>query len=126
MAEQSLKLYLDNQRPAPPGWQLVRTVDQAKPFIRSGRVSQLSVDYDLDNDHKGMELLTWMRDHKKHSEYAPKVHSGNAVGALKMKAFIAEHFNHLPAAPAAKRGRPKGSARPGGHYPRAMARPSQY
>jgi hypothetical protein len=119
-----MKLYLDDTRAAPPDWIPVRTVDQAKSFLRTGHVEQLSLDYDLGGDSNAMPLLDWMRDHKHWPKYAPKVHSGNVQGALAMKAFIANHAAHLDRAPAAKRG-PKPHHRPG-RYGRALATPRKY
>ncbi len=102
-----MNVYLDNDRPAPPGFQLARTIDQAKSFLRSGRVDKLSLDYDLDNGN-AMPLLDWMKEQDKWPKYSPRVHSGNVQGALKMKAFLAEHAGHLPAPPPARKGRPPG------------------
>lgn len=120
-----MKVYLDNERPAPPGWQWARTLDQAKAFLRSGRVEQLSLDYDLEGDTKGLSLLEWMKSNNKWPKYSPKVHSGNPIGALKMKSFIAEHAGKLPKAPKARLGRPPGTHGPG-HYPRALAQKAKY
>jgi hypothetical protein len=118
-----MNVYLDNDRPAPPGYQLARTVDQAKSFLKSGRVEKLSLDYDLDKGDS-MPLLEWMHTHNRWPKYSPRVHSGNVQGALQMKAFLAEHASHLPAPPPAKKGRPPGKVK--GHYPKALARKPMY
>lgn len=44
-----MKLYVDDMRPAPPGWQLARTVEQAVDFLKDNWVDELSLDYMIGN-----------------------------------------------------------------------------
>jgi hypothetical protein len=97
-----VKLYLDDTRPAPAGWTAVRDLAEAQRHLASGKVEQLSLDYDLTPDRApdaptGHDLLTWMHQTGHWPRYAPKVHSGNPAGAKQMKAFIAQHANRDPA-----------------------------
>lgn len=39
----SFNLFLDDLRPAPGGWVLAKTVDEAKGFLSTGHVQQLSL-----------------------------------------------------------------------------------
>lgn len=42
-----MKMYLDDIRPCPVGWDLVKTVEQAKEFCMSNHVTDMSLDHDL-------------------------------------------------------------------------------
>lgn len=42
-----MRVFLDDERPAPPGWTLVRTAEEAIALLESGQVEQLSLDHDL-------------------------------------------------------------------------------
>lgn len=84
-----MRLYLDNQRPAPAGWTLARNLDEAKKLLEHGGVDRLSLDYDLDRPETGMMLLEWMKSTGHWPRYQPTVHSTNPEGAADMRAFIA-------------------------------------
>jgi hypothetical protein len=57
-----LKLYLDDQRPAPPGWELAKTADEAIDLLRTGNIVELSLDYDLGDPiyGTGLQVLDWL------------------------------------------------------------------
>lgn len=42
-----MKLYIDDIRPAPEGWMLARTVDEAIDLLQSRDWDEVSFDYDL-------------------------------------------------------------------------------
>lgn len=42
-----IDLWLDDIRPAPPGWVHVKTVSEAKPYFERGEVRRASLDHDL-------------------------------------------------------------------------------
>jgi hypothetical protein len=42
-----INLYLDYVRPVPPGWVLVKTVDEANALLLQGIVQRASLDHDL-------------------------------------------------------------------------------
>src|SRR4051812_30082955 len=42
-----MKLYLDDMRPAPIGWTLAKTVEEAKTILLNNEVSEASLDHDL-------------------------------------------------------------------------------
>lgn len=99
-----MNLYLDDERSAPDGYTVVRTVAEAKAIIKAGGVHRLSLDYDLADGHTGMELCTWMGETNTWPAYRPLVHSGNPTGAQLMKAFVAK-FCSRPSAPPKERGK---------------------
>lgn len=89
----SINLWLDDLRPAPEGWLHVKTVDQAKYFLRRGQVRQMSLDHDLGEEETGYDLLVWLereiaKDRWQHVRPVIFVHSANPVGRRKMFAAI--------------------------------------
>lgn len=87
-----MKLFVDDERPAPEGWVGAVDVDDAK-FVIAGQllikdpVTTLSLDHDLGYRDTIMPLLIWMRD----NAFWPKdlyVHTANEDGEEVMLAFI--------------------------------------
>jgi hypothetical protein len=83
------QLYLDDTRPAPPGWELAKTVDEAVRILRQGGVTDLSLDYDLgDSAHgTGVTLLDWLETAVSDGRMPlPRLeaHSGSAVGRRRL------------------------------------------
>lgn len=90
-----MKIYLDDIRAAPRGWTRTYTVDETIEALRSGKVTQLSLDYDLDYTdpgRKGLEVLTWIaRIHGADPSYPlPRlhIHTANPDGAALMAKVI--------------------------------------
>jgi hypothetical protein len=48
-------VWLDDVRPAPRGWRRARTPDEAINLLRTGRVTELSLDHDLGLITEGRE-----------------------------------------------------------------------
>lgn len=47
-----MRLYLDDERPCPKGWVLVKTAEEAILMLDGERVEEISLDHDLgDQDH---------------------------------------------------------------------------
>lgn len=109
-----MNLWLDDVRPAPPGWTHVKTVDAAKAALMSGNVSRASLDHDLGwcescrNDTAvrgyaevigscehigtGYSLVCWMEETGNWPREKPTVHSANPVGAARMRQAIDRRF----------------------------------
>ena len=47
MTHEPIDLWLDDHRPAPDGWLLVKTIEDAKIQLLAGRVRRASLDHDL-------------------------------------------------------------------------------
>lgn len=84
-----MRLYVDDLRPAPDGWVLARTVDEAVRVLRLGNVTELSLDYDLGSPSQtGLHVLRWLESAvqsgttKLPSMYA---HSGSVVGRRRLE-----------------------------------------
>jgi hypothetical protein len=89
-----MRLYLDDRRPAPPGWTLARSVDEAVRYLRQGTVTDLSLDYDLGDPHfgTGMDVLDWLEDAvAKGTLRLPNLsaHSGLPLGRQRLERTIA-------------------------------------
>lgn len=54
-----MKVYLDDVRRAPPGWQRAYTADECIEALRSGNVEELSLDHDLAAEH--YDESNWQR-----------------------------------------------------------------
>jgi hypothetical protein len=107
--ENNLKLYLDDNRPAPEDWVLAKTADEAIAILRQGGVTEMSLDYDLGDPlfGTGLDVLDWLeRALAERRVQRPRLiaHSGSALGRRRLEAAIAlieERFTVMPAAPRA-------------------------
>lgn len=60
-----MKLYVDDQRPTPPGWIRAYNAHEAIELLKTKRVLQLSLDYDLGNEAEsptGYDVLLWLEE----------------------------------------------------------------
>ena len=110
-----IDLWLDDMRPAPRGWLLAKTVEEAKLHLAAGRVRNLSLDHDLgacdaclggksaeqwlvETQYKSMPncehfgtgytLICWMEETGHWSRHAPTLHTANPVGRVNMARAI--------------------------------------
>lgn len=107
-----MRVFHDDLRPAPDGWEWARTNDEAKVMLKTGEVEAISLDYDMglhevdpeaaagdpsyyyhlrgtDADN-GMRLVEWMVE----QDLVPKqvtIHSWNTTGARSMYLHLNEH-----------------------------------
>lgn len=84
-----MKVFLDDLRPAPPGWTRAYWPDEVIGLLESGRVSALSLDHDLGDDSRGTgyDVLLWIeRAVALHGFQPPTlfIHSANPVAAQRM------------------------------------------
>ena len=97
------KVWLDDLRRTPPGWQRACTAWEAIYFCEQGNVKILSLDYDLDmspagyNEHPGTgrNVTTWLLKQAQsgHFENIPEcivLHSSNYDGVIEMSLDLAE------------------------------------
>ena len=86
-----MKLYLDDLRSAPPGWQRTHTAEETIDLLRTGEVEELSLDYNLgpDSSQTGAAVPRWI-DQKIASDpdWTPpkriRVHSTHRVGRAQL------------------------------------------
>lgn len=111
--QRTVKLWLDDSRPAPPEWLRVTTVAGAQRLLEAQVVHEVSLDYDLgwcaDCIHRGehlkhtgqrhcphtptgYDLVAWMAESGNWPKLPPTVHSGNLDGGARMLGVIARHW----------------------------------
>lgn len=118
--DNGIKIWLDDNRAAPHGWVWAKNAKVAKIWLTGYPVSDMSLDYDLDNppckicdfkcghldeigckkkcschsdgNETGLDLLHWMGDNGIWPINKPIVHSANPVGAQEMKIYIERQY----------------------------------
>jgi hypothetical protein len=109
----TLRVWLDDSRPAPVGWLHLRSVAAAQQLLQANVVRELSLDYDLgwcaacirDGAHlrataqrhcphtaTGYDLCLWMANTGAWPAVPPAVHSGNLEGGARMLGLIARNW----------------------------------
>jgi hypothetical protein len=83
-----MKVYLDDERATPEGWTRVYWPSEAVELLKSGRVTEISLDHDLGNDERGTGYD--VEQVALHGFVPPKmsVHSANVSARTKMEAGI--------------------------------------
>ena len=102
-----IKVFLDDLRSTPPGWQRAYTAWEAITFCQEGRVTELSLDYDLNDAPRragycenadpgtGGDVMEWLVEQARRNnwDWVPPVirlHSVNAEGLAHMAVLLAE------------------------------------
>ncbi len=88
-----MKVYLDDERATPEGWQRVYWPDQCIALLETGQVTDLSLDHDLGNDARGTgyDVVLWIEEAVITRGFVPPamaVHSANSSARLKMEMGI--------------------------------------
>lgn len=72
------KLWLDDERPAPEGWDLAKTAGHAIMLLASGNYGEVSLDHDLGPDivGTGYQVACWLEEQVMSDPhfFAPIVH----------------------------------------------------
>jgi hypothetical protein len=104
-----MKLWLDDVRDPVmygyAGWEWVRTAKEAIELLKTGRVTQASLDHDLEWEHYpwndngepykemcGYDVVCWMEANDVWPINGTRVHSANPVGRLRMQQVIDKHY----------------------------------
>ena len=117
-----MNIYLDDCRPAPEGYRLVKTARECIEALAAGGVKYLSLDHDLgdacakcwrdekneafsktcgahcscDCHQTGYAACLWMAEYGVWPTHKPQVHSANPVGAANMRAVIDRYWKETP------------------------------
>ena len=88
-----MKVYLDDERVTPNGWTRVYWPSEAIELLKSGQVTEISLDHDLGDDERGTgyDVVLWIEEQVAlHGFIPPKisVHSANVSARAKMEAGI--------------------------------------
>lgn len=117
-----MKLWVDDRRPAPPGWTPARTLDEAKNRMRTGNVTHLSLDYDLANGATTEPLVQSMIAKELPWPHTVRVNSGNPIGGPRLRNLI--QTAHPRGALAGQAPTPRQTLQAGGstRYSRALSK----
>lgn len=94
-----MKIFLDDLRPAPSNWKLLKFPKEVINHLKSGQVTELSLDHDLGDDEKigtGYDVLLWIEKQVYLHNFKPpiiKVHSANVSARIKMEKAIVQINN---------------------------------
>lgn len=88
-----MRLYLDDEREAPEGWVRVRWPDEAIELLKTGQVSDLSLDHDLGDEGRGTgyDVALWIEEAVATGQFTPPrimIHSANPPARSKMEAAV--------------------------------------
>lgn len=88
-----MKLFIDDLRPCPEGWECARTYDTALLNIMSGKVTEISFDHDLGEPEprNGARLARHIEELAYYGEIQPikwTIHSANPVGRSNIEAAM--------------------------------------
>ena len=102
-----MKVYLDDAREAPPGSIRAHTPEEAIELLRSGRVTDLSLDHDLgldtpDAERSGYSVLVWLEHEVGEGRWlfplpTIVIRSANPSGRDRMRRAIAAIVGSMPA-----------------------------
>ena len=88
-----MKVFLDDQRPAPEGWVRAYWPSEVIALLQTGEVTDLSLDHDLGDDLRGTgyDVLTWLEE-AAFARTLPipniTIHSANAAARQRMVAAV--------------------------------------
>jgi hypothetical protein len=88
-----MKVYLDDERSTPNGWVRVYWPCEAIELLKSGQVTEISLDHDLGDDERGTgyDVVLWIEERVALQGFIPpkiSVHSANVSARAKMEAGI--------------------------------------
>ena len=85
-----MKIYLDDERHAPEGWQIARWPEDAIRWLETGQVTHISLDHDLGDDERGTgyDVILWIEEAVVTRSFDPpeiSVHTSNSSARRKME-----------------------------------------
>ncbi len=94
-----MKVFLDDKRPCPEGWTLVRWPEEAIALLLTGEVTEISLDHDLGDDDRGTgnDVVLWVEVQVVLYGFVPPkmfVHSDNWAKRPVMEAGIQSIKRH--------------------------------
>lgn len=85
-----MNVYLDDERPIPPGWIGARWPEEVIQMLETGQVTELSLDHDLGDDEHGTgyTVILWIEEAVATRGFVPPTitaHTSNASALQKMQ-----------------------------------------
>ena len=86
---------MDDERPAPAGWEQCRWPDEVIDLLKTGQVEEMSLDHDLgvftdwdtgrNTFPTGYEVLVWLEEHSEVVVPKITIHTANPVARKRME-----------------------------------------
>lgn len=101
-----MKVYLDDIREEPEGWTRTYTVKQTIELLKTGQVTEVSLDHDLaflhyagdySKEETGYSVLLWIEEQVIKNNFVPPkmyIHTGNPSAMIRMKQAV-ESINKI-------------------------------
>ncbi len=115
MTSRTLRVWLDDKRPAPDGWTPCRWPYEVIALLKRGEVAEVSLDHDLGDDvyADGYDVLLWLERAVFEGFDPPeiRIHTANPAARVRMEAAreaierVAERRRALERGPADAGGR---------------------
>ena len=87
-----LKLFVDDARKQPKGFECAQSYDYALILYRAfGEFEFVDLDYDLNEKHTGLDILVWMKENGKHPGHI-NIHSDHIEGRVLMRRYAEKNF----------------------------------
>lgn len=86
-----MRIYLDDVRPIPEGWEGARSYHDAIDMLKTYDVNEISLDHDLGTEETGYDVLLWIEEQVALTGYRPpeiKIHTSNSSARIKMEAAV--------------------------------------
>jgi hypothetical protein len=85
-----MKVFLDDERTAPDGWTQARWPEDAIALLKTGAVTEISLDHDLGDDARGTgyDVLTWIEQAVAARSFLPPlihIHTANPAARVRME-----------------------------------------
>ena len=85
-----MKLWVDDERPAPKGWCWVETSAAAIELLATHSVVEMSLDYSLKRGDTGDNVLYWLKDHPDRWPADIKAHSSSSTACELIEQMVSE------------------------------------
>lgn len=97
-----MKLFLDDERTSPEGWIRAYWPEEVIELLKTGKITELSLDHDLGDDARGTgyTVLEWLEEQVVMHGMSPPilhVHSANPPAKIKMEAAITAIYRQVEA-----------------------------
>jgi len=97
-----LNLWVDDERPAPPGWYHATSVEEAQDILVSCIVEKWSLDHDLGEGGETYDLVKWLARELHENDlnfwpgFPPTIHTQNPVGRENIRATVDRYGPYHP------------------------------
>lgn len=95
-----MKVYLDDERTTPIGWVRAYWPEEVIELLKTGKVTDLSLDHDLGNDSigTGYDVILWIEEAVYTNNFIPPIiviHSSNLSARIKMDLGISNIYKAI-------------------------------